>query len=314
MQIVLWKRKKANIIYKNDNSVFRTHIKPLSKRTGGFIYLSEKFSDPNEYFQFTTRSLSDGSYKIKIVSEDNLGNKNTGTELSVNVKGYVLPPRLLLGAIVGNVVTLTWQHSSNGATSEYRVYGNGGNGTTINRDTVIKAINGSLTTTTFNVVNGTWLFVVEAYDGSTESENLNTVYLIAPSTSRIPESPGFGGTDESINKITGIYLERVSVGKVRIRFYWLYGDSAESFNIYHDDATGTMSYDTPKFSFNRQQTYIQEYITSQLHSDDEDKTYKFVVRSITSDGVEDGNTNEYSIKVDGDAPSNVVVISNSSVY
>jgi len=301
---------KHPILFKNVDEVYRQHLTMDALRTGTFIQLNGTYASPYDYYELITKSLINGAYKLKVISMDDLDNVNSGVEGTATVSGYALPPKNVAVTLLGSNITLTWSHSVNGAPTNYKVYGNGGSGIVIDRTTVLSTVIGSLLTSTFAVANGEWLLVVESLTSSSESINLDTVSITVPVAATKPPSPGFGGKA----KITGLSLTRVSVGKVKVRFYWLYGSSAASFRIYHDDATGTISYVTPKFSFTRQNSYIQEYTTTALHTDDENKQFKFVVRSVTSDSVEDTNTDEYTIEVDGDAPDNATIISTESIF
>lgn len=307
------KRYKNSWISYNRTAKFRDSLVVFGKRRGHVVFMSN-FNNIYITYQITSIPVGNGTYKIKITTTDDYNNESAGTEGTQIIAFYPLPPKSLAGSVSGNNVTLTWAHSINGAPTNYKVYGNGGSGNIINRDTPLATLAGSLLTSTFAVANGQWKFVVESVTGSVESRSLITVTLAVPSTAVIPPSPGPSVIDSTLSQPTGLMLEQISVGKVKIRFYWSHGTLASSFNIYHDSGTGTINYAAPAFSFARQSSLIQLYTTTQLHALDSVVTYKFVVRAVSANGVEETNTDEYSIEVDGAAPDNIVDLTLDSVF
>ena len=156
------KQRKAYVTYANSSKLFRTDVILQPRRSGSFIFLSGIFRNPLEYYEFISKPLSSGIYKIRIDSVDNLDNKNIGVETISVVSTFPLPPRNLIGSVVGNTVTLSWDHPVSGEPDNYRIYGNGGSGDLINRDIVLAEISGSLTTYDLTVADGDWRFVVES--------------------------------------------------------------------------------------------------------------------------------------------------------
>jgi hypothetical protein len=303
MKVFNTKRKKNSFISYNRTSIFRDTIVTFGKRKGHSVFLSF-FNNSYKTYEIISVPISNGTYKIKIISVDNLNNENTGVEGNILVDFYPLPPKDLAGSVSGNNVTLTWNHSINGAPDNYKIYGNNGTGGRINKNTSIQTISGSLLTTTFTVTNGEWSFIVESYKNGKESDSFFIIKLTVPYTNVLPYDPGVPGNGSFA--VTGLMLENISVGKIKISFYWFYGDNANKFRVYHDDGTGIIDYNTYKFEFDRQNKIVQTFTTSQLHYLDQDITYKFAVRSVNSYNKESKNTNEYEISVDGVAPNNVV--------
>jgi hypothetical protein len=293
MIVIKSKRKKNSIVlYKRDP------MRGFKFVVGGntsLLFMNSSFNNPFWIYELVSVSVANGTYKIKILSQDDLDNINSGIEGQVVVAFYILPPKNVAATSSGNNITLTWEDSADGEPDYYVIYSNNGSGN-VDKVTPYDTISGSLKTYTDSFANGTWKFVVEAKKNSITSNSMNVVEITVPYA--IPQKPGIPYAS------TGLSLERVSVGKVKISFLWPHGIMASKFNIYHDSGTGTVDYVTPKFTFTRQTSIIQVYTTTQLHTLDENIQYKFAVRAENSDGVEETNTDEYLIEVDGVAPSN----------
>jgi len=285
------RRKNSLILYKRDP--LRGYKFVIGGNTN-ILFLHSSFNNPFKTYELISTPMANGTYKIKIRSEDDLNNLNTGIEGTVIVAYYVLPPKEVTITSSVNLITLNWSHSADGVPDNYVIYSNNGSGN-IDRTTPLATIGGSLLTYSDTFVDGTWKFVVEAKKNSITSNSMNMVEITIPFA--IPPKPGIPYAT------TGLILERVSIGKVKLSFLWPHGIMASTFNIYHDEGTGTIDYSAPKFTMARQGTVIQTYTTSQLHSLDENINYKFAVRAENSDGVEETNTDEYLIEVDGVAPS-----------
>lgn len=304
-------RKKQNILSHQRELKFRDALVIFPKKKGNIVFLTT-YNNIYLKYEAVTIPLANGTYKVRVTTLDNLENESSYIEGTVAVSFFVLAPVDLEASVSNNDVTLEWAHSVNGAPDNYRIYGNGGSGEDIDRTTPIATIAGNLLTYTFTVVDGDWKFVVESIEAGQESVNLYAAYATVPVENQVPDSPGV--SNESPYSVVGINLSNVSVGKVKISFLWLYGSSAASFRVYHDSGTGTIDYNTPAFTFTRQDSDTQEYTTTQLHSLDEDVTYKFVVRAVTSFGVEDKNTDSAEITIDGVAPDDPIDLSLSTAF
>jgi hypothetical protein len=299
MKILKTNRKRSNLCFWDQSERFRYDSIVLSK-IGHPVFLSSFFNNPSVYYEVYTKALANGTYKIKVTAVDKYENENAGVEGTEVIDVFPIAPPNVVGSVSGSNVTLTWEQLETGAPDFFVIYSNGGSGE-VDKNVIYQSVVGSLLTKTFAVANGTWKFIVDSQTGARQSNSRFVVELSVPVSNTPPEKPGPGG-DGDLNK-TGLVLENISIGKVKIKFLWIHGDNAASFNVYHDSGTGTVSYASPAFSFNRQESEIQEYTTTQLHATSEIKTYKFVVRAVTSGGIEDGNVDEYSIDVKGAAPT-----------
>ena len=310
MKVVKTRRKKFSWISFNRDSIFRDDVVVLGKGHAHVVFMTT-FNNSFKTYEIISSSVPNGTYKIKVISVDDLYNQNTGVEDTVVVDFFPLPPVNLSGSVTGSNVTLTWQHSANGAPDNYIIYGNGGSGS-IDRSTIIATVAGSATSHTFSVANGDWRFVVEAKEGTKESSSMFIEELTVPSTDTKPKEPGVPGTGPFA--VTGLMLENISVGKVKVSFLWFHGTNASKFRIFHDDGTGTIDFGTHKFEFTRQNKMLQTYTTTQLHSVDQNVTYKFVVRSVSPDSIESENENIYQIDVDGVEPDDAVNLNLDTVF
>lgn len=311
MVILKSKRNKNSLISFDRERVFRDDVIVLSKRSG-HVLSKTTFNNPYRTYEAISEPVTNGTYKIKISSQDVTGNVSSETESTVVVDFYPLPPVNVSVQVVGNTVTLNWNHSIEGVPDNYYIYSNNGSGL-VDKDTVFQILSGSLLTYSFVAVDGEWKFVIDTFDNGKKSDNLQIIDIVVPNENYIPPSPG-PNTQVTQNPITGLSLERISVGKVKISFLWLYGNSASGFNIYHDDGTGVINYSIPKFTFDRSLDTLQIFTTTALHDEDILKIFKFVVRAKTSYGIEDKNVDEYEISVDGVAPSAPVDLSLDTIF
>lgn len=299
MRVVTYRRRKNFLVRINKSESFRDDRLTLSKKKQGMSFLTI-FENPNVTYEVITKALPNGTYKVKVESMDNLGNRNVGIEGTQVISTFPLPPKNVEASVSGSVVTLTWEHSSQGAPTNYKLYGNGGSGNTINRDVVLKLIGGTALTASLTLSDGDWKLVLEAVSGSKESVTQNIIEVTVPDTDLRPPRPGIPGQFQE----TGLVLSRESVGKAKLAFLWLHGSLADSFDVYFDNATGTVDFVTPLDNFVRQAGTFQKYTTVQLHLTDDEKTYLFAVRAKNSLGNLDTNQDIYSIVIDGKAPDN----------
>jgi hypothetical protein len=310
--LVFKTNRKRNAFFSFDrDKKFRDDLIVFSKRTGHVVFKTN-FNNPYMTYEIISIPVSDGTYKIKVISQDDLGNINSGVESTVVVDFIPLPPTNIFYVVAGSNITFTWEHSINGAPDNYIIYGNGGSGSIINRSSPLATISGTLLTQMITVANGTWKFVIESKENGIESLTLDSIDITIPTSNTVPFKPGPSGPNQ--NKPTNILLENVSVGKVKVSFFWLHGNNASEFNVYHDGGTGVISYASPQFSFARQLTLVQKYTTTQLNSLDVNTPYQFVVRAKSPDGIIEQNTDIYLIDVDGVAPANATDLQLDSVF
>ena len=273
----------------------------------GFI-ISETFSNPIDLFTFTSETLRNGVHKFMIVGIDDVQNYTIADPVFVEVDGYPLAPLALAISDYDDdtkIVTLTWRHSNDYRIASYNVYHNGGSGA-IDYDTIIDTIDYPTRTWVSDALgDGVWYFGVRSINSSgIEEKNIVRVAQRIP-LSGVPGSPG------PPRGATSIVLHNISIGKVKINFVYVYGTQADGFYVYHDNGTGTIDFDTPTYTMSRSNTIYQSYLTPRLLFS-ENKVFKFAVRAYNTYGT-DGNTDEYSIIVDGIRPARIRTIQGTSI-
>ncbi len=291
---VLKNKNRNAFTWINTGEDFRFQKTVFPKRSGQSIFLSS-FDNPLVKYQILTEQLDKGEHLFKIKAFDSLNNVSEETTGSVKVAEYRLAPRFIIHSISGNAITINWEHSVEDAPDNYIIYSNNGSGD-IDRTTPLDVISGNDRTYVTTVVDGSWKLVVEARTNNIESFNLFIVETVVPSSAIIPPSM----VDEN-QKVPDIAAENVSVGKMKVSFIWIYGNLADRFRIFHDSGTGTVDFNNP-IEFNRQSGFVQSFTTDQIYFDKEDQTFKFVIRSVSPDGVEDGNILEHEVELDGIEP------------
>lgn len=259
---------------------------------------SSTFRDPYEYYQLTTDQLTSGSWKFALKSYDDMNNESSLVQGSVTIGSYQLPPRFLTWEYVDtHHIKLSWVEPSSGNPDYYIIYSNNGSGSIITTQT-FEVIAGTIKTRTYNIpTNGTWKFRIEARTGTIESTCKFDVAITIPRTSQVP--PKAFNTDRDYD--IALTAENANGGKMKIVFVWLYGSKASKFRIYHDSGTGTIDYGS-YIEFDRVDGYIQTYTTAQLWTGTDNRTFKFVIRAVTTYGVEDANVVEHEVVLDGKAP------------
>jgi len=307
-------RRFSNFVKLPSARNFRDTLIVWPRHDAQILFLNSVFNNPFLNYEVISFPVANDTYQIRVASEDDLSNVNTpGADpeafASVVVSAFTLPPINLDFTVSGNNVIFTWDHPSTGAPTTYNFYGIQ-NGNVIDRTTALATISGSLRTHTINLASGDWKVVLEATVGGVESENLNLAEFTTPDTAQAPPKAGLASTSEPNAEVdqtnpfavTGLELSNVSVGKVKIRFLWLWGSLASTFNVYNNGGSGDVDLVTPADTFARQAGIVQEFTTAQLHSVDTNQLWKFVVRAENSDLVEEKNTDIYEVLVDGVAP------------
>lgn len=314
MFVVRSNRRYNTLLSYKRSELFRFDKAVLNSNPGHSVFLST-FNNSYQKFRVISFPVRNGNYIVKVTTLDSYQNENTGIQGTVAIGFSPLAPVNVRVSLSGNNVTLTWSTSADGNPDNYIIYGNGGAGSTSIVRTVLYTIAGSLNTYTFAVANGNWSFVVESKKSGVESVTMNKVSVMVPVTATIPPKAGVSSNTNPNGSVqpTGLMLANASVGKVNIQFLWLYGNQADTFNVYHDSGTGVIDYSSPKFTFARQNQLIQYYTTSQLIFVDGPTTYLFVVRASLA-GVEEKNTDSYNISVDGLAPPNPQSLVLDSVF
>jgi hypothetical protein len=266
------------------------------------------FVDRFNHFVLLSIPLPDGVYTYKVKSIDNLQNINDGVEVNVTI-----PPRLWFPKNVTSVLSdtdkikVSWEQADGGLSPiGYNIYSNNGVGEIVDKSVPLATVANNIFEYEFDsLVDGVWRFIVEAYDNNNESINFFATKITKPVEDEVPPDPNNSGSDDDVSNefMRNIILTNVSIGKCGIRFVWFGG--AVNFLVYHDSATGTIDWNTPKYTFSRVNGIIQEFVTEQLLTEDVDTVFKFGIRAENSAGENDGNTNVYEVLLDGKAPEAV---------
>ena len=298
---------------------FNSHMKSLTDGTpfrsnnvivnGRALVLSDTFSNPIDLFVFTSQTLRNGIHRFVIVGVDDVQNYTIADPVFVDIDGYPLAPLALRVSAyddVSKIVGLTWRHPGDYHIAGYNVYHNSGSGA-IDYNTIIDTISyPNLTWASEALGDGIWYFGVRSINNnSIEEKNIVRV------AQRIPLAGAPGTTGGPPLAARNIALRNISIGKIKINFTYVYGVQADGFYIYHDNGSGTIDFDTPTYTMSRGSTIYQSYLTPKLLSA-ENKTFKFAVRAYNTYGT-DGNTNEYSIVVDGVRPDRIKSIQGTSI-
>lgn len=284
------------------------------ERRFNLVFMNGILNSFERRYNIVTCPLDGGNYDLQVKSVDNLDNISDGVSVSNVYVPEILkwPRELRIDQIVGNDVTLSWV--AGGGVRQptgYKVYGNGGGGSTrpVDRLLSLATVDANTFTATITVGDGDWLFVVEAYDDGGETVNnfvaidLNGDYasIVIPQTNIVPEEPD----DVSDSSAYLVRLRNCSVGKCAIRIVHRDDTLTSWFRVYHDSGTGTIDWNN---YFRFQRSTDEQYtdcVTDQICFVDVDTVYKIGVRPETADGVVGTNTVAYSVTLDGKAPDNV---------
>ena len=320
MMIVLDnKRRKSSFLWIKKAEHFREDKVVLVGR--GLVLFLSTFKNLWLTYNIITEQLSNDTHLFEFDSIDDLNNVSDAVQTSVAISQYVLPPRFpKITYVDRHHITLTWSAPSDGAPDNYVVYSNNGSGT-IDTGSHYSLHAGTVLSVAYNLpANGTWKFRVEAVKDGLESNTEYEVHVVIPRNLIVPpavfvddEVPAAEADRSTAEKATQISAENISVGKMKIIFLWIYGDVANRFRIYHDNGGGTVVYANP-IEFTRQNGYIQTYTTNQLYFGKANQTFKFVLRAVTADGVEEANTVEHEVELDGSAPEEISSLTVGSTF
>lgn len=308
------KSKTSNIIYLNSDEDFRDDIVTIPKNYGNIIPLNGTYLNPYIYYEVITKQLVSGTHNFAVKSVDNLNNESLLSESSIELGEPVLPPRFLLISASNNTVTLNWEHSVNGAPDFYTIfYSDISTFYDKNMPDSFPSIDGSLTTYSLNLPDGSYRFTVDAVVGGTYSNNYITAITTLPSSDIVPPKVvnATSLTDIGVGQFQ-VFAQNVSVGRLNVQFYWFFNFRANRFRIYYDNMTGTIDYSNP-IEFDRQITFLQKFTTQQIAFNKKDAIMKFVIRAVSPDGIEDGNTFEHEVLMEGDAPDTPNILSTTNV-
>jgi len=294
-------------VYINTQIPFRDEQVVLSPTTE--VVYKTTYGNPYVSYSLVTEQLVQGTHKWEVQTKDNLNNTSDNVAGSVAIADYRLPPRFIAYSYVDrHHVNLTWTEPADTVPDNYVVYSNNGSGS-IDTGSHYDVLSGSTLEVEYNLeVNGTWKFRVEALRDGVESNTKYEVWIIVPKSAVAPPA-----VNDENKRFVSISAENVSVGKLKVTFVWLYGNAASSFRIYHDNGTGTISYGS-YIEFTRQNGYVQTYTTGQIYSGSEDQEFLFVIRAVSSDSVEESNTVENSVDLDGVAPDEIEELAIGSTF
>ena len=297
---------KKNIPLKLDNSEdFRDYTVSLPKRGGQLLPLNLTWSNPYVYYEIITKQLNAGNHQFRIDTKNVNGNINDGVVIALNIPSRVLPPRFLKASINGTQMVVTWVHSVDGPPDRYALFGTSDPSLPMDRISEFDGISvdGSQQAMVVNLnTPGNYRFTIDSKIGSQFSNNFITIDVTSPSSAAQPP--------RVINQIDishidigqlDIFGQNVSIGKLNIQFFWAFGLAASSFNLYHDGGSGTVNLGSP-INFTRLNNVVQNFTTPQISFDNQDTEYRFILRAVSPDGVEEDNDFEHTVILNGSVP------------
>ena len=110
------------------------------------------------------------------------------------------------------------------------------------------------------------------------------------------------------NRVQQMWTRQIDGGRIRISWwYWPMGEEAEPawFYVYGDDGSGQVDYENPIAQVNYNGRYFHFTETEPLA---EGTTYRFTVRAVTEEGVDDGNTAVIKATVDLTGPAAATMV------
>jgi len=263
------------------------------------------FANQYRTYEVVTDKLTAGDYKFGIKSVDNLDNVSSISQGIVTVAAFRMFPRFINIQKLNDPrrALLTWTEPVDGTPDTYKIYSNNGDSTfTFTLHSTLSGTVKSLNVT-MNI-NGTWAFKVEAVKSGVESSNSFVATVEVPYDIANPPA-----VIDLTKQITSVNAKNSNAGKIEFSFLWIYGDTASKFRLYHDRGSGNIYWNS-FIEFSRIGGYYQKFTTPQIYFGEEDKEFKFVVRAVSKYGVEDTNTEEHTVLLDGvapDAPSDLTL-------
>jgi hypothetical protein len=255
--------------------------------------------DESASYEWTSSRLVDGTYKFAVRAQDAAGNEETNvTVVTMSVQPAPEPVTNLTWSFNDgtSILTISWTASASSDALNYNVYGNGGTGpidyATPIATTMTTSVNIDLTGQ-----SGTYLYGVRTEDTVAQEEaNVDKV---------IEVEVLYGLLNMRPNSPMG--LDGRATAGATVELGWMYSTilpeaergTCDHFNIYYDNATGTIDYgtiiDTVTLTSGRM-TWTSGALT-------DGNTYKFAIRAATSGDVEDRNTDTVSVTADSTAPA-----------
>jgi hypothetical protein len=307
MKVVNNRRRSNPFVVQKFPGEWRDNSPTVMGTVGHVLFLSGSLSNPNLRYQLITEQLSQGTHKFGIKTYDDLDNVSGIQEGSISIADYRNFPRFVFGGATGNTIKIKWTESVEGAPDNYLIYSNNGSGV-IDRTTPLYVLAGTLNTYQFEVADGNWQFVVEALKNGVESVNQFVVVVDTPSSTISPPS-----VTDLANSELSIMAVNASVGKIRVGFIYPYGSVTKYFRLYHDGGTGTVSYGSFT-QFTKATGFLQDFTTEQVYFGSANATFIFVLRAVSVDGVEETNTTEHEVLLDGVPPDDITELTIGSTF
>jgi len=315
--MILYQHTARHIPLKvNNEEDFRGSIIIMPTGDSMLLPLNSVYANPYVYFEIVTKQLNAGNNQFRIDTIDENNNENIGVPVSVSIPDRVIPPRFISASINNTIATLNWTHSVDGPPDRYSLFGTSDPSLAIDRGSEFNgvSVDGSQTSMTFELATpGTYRFVVDSKIGTEYSDNFITVDITSPASSTAPPRivNQISLTEIDIGQLQ-VYATNVPTGKLNVQFMWIFGNQAASYNLYHDSGTGSVNFGLP-INFVRQTSVVQNFTTDQISFHNVDTTFKFVLRSVTADGVEDTNTFENEVVLNGSSPPSATSVVASTV-
>jgi hypothetical protein len=306
MKVINNRRRNNNFFVQKFPGDWRDEMVTLGTKPN-VVFLSGSLSNPNLHYQLITEQLAEGTHKFGIKTYDDLNNISGTQEGSVAIADYRNFPRYIYGGATGNTIKLTWLLPADGEPDNFLIYSNNGSGD-IDRTAPLHVIAGTLENYEFAVADGNWQFIVEALKDGVESTNYFKVIVDTPSSSISPPA-----INDPANSDLSIMAVNANTGKIRVSFIYPYGDVTKYFRLYHDDGTGIINYGSYT-QFAKTSGFLQDFTTEQVYFGVDNATYLFVIRAVSQDDVEETNTTEHQVELDGVAPDDVTDLTLGSTF
>ena len=306
--MILYQHTARHIPLKvNNEEDFRDSVILMPTGDATLLPLNSVYANPFVYFEIVTKQLNAGNNQFRIDTIDENSNENIGTPINLVIPTRVLPPRFFTASITGTIATISWIHSVDGAPERYVLFGTSDTSLAIDRVSEFNGISvdGSQTSMTVELgTPGTYRFIVDSKIGTEFSDNFITVDITSPASATAPPRVinQISLTEIDIGQLQ-IFATNIPTGKLNVQFVWVFGDQAASFNLYHDSGSGSVNFGLP-YNFVRQTSVVQDFTTDQISSHNVDTTFKYVLRAVSADGIEDANTFENEVVLNGSTPPN----------
>jgi len=146
------------------------------KGTGEWELFDTVPEDGRIYYNYKTKSLDPGTYSFKINPVDIYENELDSIVVkTATIHGIPQPPtNIQITNFQGNKITFSYELSKTPIVTEYRLYGNTGTGDDVNFNNILSTSTTSSITTPV-LSEGHWKFVIRAFDGLYEDNNITSL-------------------------------------------------------------------------------------------------------------------------------------------